>query len=174
MVGREIRSRVKFNDLPSETHRSLFSYTHGDCTDEIARMKFWVSGKPIPQGSKRIVQPNGATRARLIDVKPKELKAWRADVADEYRWQGRYGTDEHNTDILEGPVYLHLEFRLPRGKTVKRELPCVTPDLDKLCRAVLDALTGVAYKDDGQVVHVSASKHYEGAKGPGVEIEVRA
>ncbi len=33
-------------------------------------------------------------------------------------------------------------------------------DIDKLARAVLDALTGVAYKDDSQVTCLSASKFY--------------
>ena len=32
------------------------------------------------------------------------------------------------------------------------------PDIDKLCRAVLDALTGVMYADDRQVVALSARK----------------
>jgi len=33
-------------------------------------------------------------------------------------------------------------------------------DLDKLCRAILDALTGVAYLDDRQVVELDARKAY--------------
>jgi crossover junction endodeoxyribonuclease RusA len=32
------------------------------------------------------------------------------------------------------------------------------PDLDKLCRAVLDALTGVAWLDDKQVVALDARR----------------
>ena len=35
-----------------------------------------------------------------------------------------------------------------------------TGDLDKLVRAVLDALTGIAYADDSQVCVLSASKRY--------------
>ena len=47
-----------------------------------------------------------------------------------------------------------------KPKTVKRIYPFVRPDLDKLCRAVLDALTGIAYKDDQQVVSLFATKSY--------------
>lgn len=36
----------------------------------------------------------------------------------------------------------------------------VKPDLDKLCRTVLDALTGVAYKDDSQVIGIIANERY--------------
>jgi Holliday junction resolvase RusA-like endonuclease len=32
--------------------------------------------------------------------------------------------------------------------------------VDKLCRAVLDALTGILYHDDAQVVSLNASKRY--------------
>jgi len=45
-------------------------------------------------------------------------------------------------------------------------------DVDKLARACLDAMSGVAYTDDKQVTHLFASK----AKGaePGVVIQVQA
>ena len=35
------------------------------------------------------------------------------------------------------------------------------PDLDKLVRAVLDALTGVCYKDDSQVVYIETEKVWD-------------
>jgi len=38
--------------------------------------------------------------------------------------------------------------------------PAVAPDIDKLLRAVSDALTGVGYMDDAQIVEVYASKIY--------------
>ena len=42
----------------------------------------------------------------------------------------------------------------------RRPDPCVRPDADKLGRALLDALTGIAYHDDGQVVALSIRKIY--------------
>jgi Holliday junction resolvase RusA-like endonuclease len=44
------------------------------------------------------------------------------------------------------------------------------PDLDKLIRAILDALTGVVWRDDGQVVDIVASKVY--ADTPGVDVVI--
>jgi len=38
--------------------------------------------------------------------------------------------------------------------------PVVKPDVDKLARALLDALTGVAYGDDAQVVEMHVCKTY--------------
>lgn len=62
--------------------------------------------------------------------------------------------------MIDGPVSMQLTFRLTAPKSVRREHPTVRPDLDKLVRAVLDALTGLAYKDDSQVVSIQASKTY--------------
>jgi Holliday junction resolvase RusA-like endonuclease len=45
------------------------------------------------------------------------------------------------------------------------------PDLDKLLRALKDALKGVIYRDDSQVVRVVTSKDYSPA--PGVIVTVR-
>jgi len=51
-------------------------------------------------------------------------------------------------------------FARPKGKDRARVDPCVRPDVDKLVRALLDALTGIAYHDDGQVVALSVRKTY--------------
>lgn len=67
----------------------------------------------------------------------------------------------------DGPVRLDVTFFLRRPKTVKRELPHVRSDLDKMLRVVMDALTGIIYRDDGQVVSGEIGKRYG---EPGVEI----
>lgn len=78
--------------------------------------------------------------------------------------------------VEEGPVWLTLTFRLVRPKSLPRRvgLPAKRPDLDKLVRAIGDALKGVLYRDDGQVVSIDASKRFclEG-EAPGVLIEVQ-
>ena len=51
-------------------------------------------------------------------------------------------------------------FERPKGRDRWRLDPCVRPDVDKLVRALLDALTGIAYHDDGQVVALSVRKIY--------------
>jgi Holliday junction resolvase RusA-like endonuclease len=76
----------------------------------------------------------------------------------------------HEVKKIEGPVRISLDFYLSKGHTVKRLLPTVPPDLDKLIRAVLDALTGIAYHDDAQVVELVTTKKY-GAE-PGVDISI--
>ena len=55
-----------------------------------------------------------------------------------------------------------------KPKTVTRSYPSVPPDLDKLIRAALDALTAIAYRDDAQVTEIRAAKCY--GDYPGVQI----
>lgn len=66
-------------------------------------------------------------------------------------------------------------FHLPRGKTVKRLWPTVPPDVDKLARCLLDALTDAhLISDDKQVVTLNARKVYATPqRGPGAEIVVK-
>jgi crossover junction endodeoxyribonuclease RusA len=71
---------------------------------------------------------------------------------------------------LPGSVRLDLLFGMPKPRTVKRTFPSVAPDLDKLIRGVLDALTAIAYLDDGQVIDINAAKVY--ALTPFCEINV--
>jgi crossover junction endodeoxyribonuclease RusA len=61
------------------------------------------------------------------------------------------------TGVTVSAVY---GFTRPKGKDRGRLDPCVRPDADKLARALLDALSSVAYYDDGQVVALSIRKLY--------------
>jgi Holliday junction resolvase RusA-like endonuclease len=87
---------------------------------------------------------------------------------------------------LEGPVCVRVMFYLKRPKSHFRtgrnarliragapHYPAAMPDLDKLCRAVLDGLTdGGAWKDDGQVIQLHAEKLYSIGDGTGCVIEL--
>ena len=68
---------------------------------------------------------------------------------------------------------VRITFFMPRPKTVKRHMPTVTPDVDKLCRAVLDALTDAGvWVDDSQVVDLGATKIYASGIHVGAHITV--
>ena len=49
--------------------------------------------------------------------------------------------------------------------------PTKKPDIDNIAKVVLDALNGIAYKDDTQVVNISVSKHY--SKIPNVYVTIQ-
>ena len=67
-----------------------------------------------------------------------------------------------------------LSFLLPKPKSVSRAQPNVKPDIDKLCRSTLDALTvGKAIDDDARIIQLTASKTYTaGSEQPGCYITV--
>lgn len=113
----------------------------------------FVPGTPTPQGSAKAYIVKG--RARVTGDNPKTMP-WRADVAAHVR--SEIGP---TIAIPEGPVVLTLSFVMPRRKAEpKRITPPHTrkPDLDKLSRAVMDALSGLVYTDDAQVIALDADK----------------
>lgn len=124
---------------------------------------FDVAGIPVPQGS--MVAVNG----RVIHRRTPALQAWRHAINDEARraFDGRAP--------LAGPVLVTLEFRYARPKSARKSAWYVDkrPDLDKVARAALDALTGVAFVDDAQVASLSLSKRYTcDDEAPGVFVVV--
>jgi crossover junction endodeoxyribonuclease RusA len=129
---------------------------------------FSVIGMPQPQGSARAFMPRGALFPRVTSDNPR-LKEWRDLVA--YTAQQHVAKDGQ----LGGAVVLRVVFQLTRPKSLQRRVVTHTkkPDIDKLCRAVCDALSGVAYHDDSQVTQIYARKVYApDGRPPGVHIEV--
>ena len=127
-----------------------------------AVIRFQVHGLPIAQGSHRSWVVNGKP---VITTTAKGLPSWRRLVADVAQ---RYAPEEP----WAGPVGIVLDFGIPKPKSApktRRVWPDKRPDLDKLSRSVLDALTYVIFADDSQVVHLRATKDY-GAPGVAVEI----
>lgn len=129
-------------------------------------LSFTVWGEPKPQGSKKAFVVKG--RAVMIDDNKPALKAWRDAVANAAR--AALSVAEID-DPAEGALAVAIEFVFARPKSVKRALPYVAPDIDKLARSVLDALTTASvWKDDGQVTTISARKIYGPAPGARVSV----
>ncbi len=121
-----------------------------------------VRGIPKPQGSMRAFVVKGRP---IITSSTKGLKVWRDLVALAAQAQAPQ-------ELIEGPIHIDLDFRLPKPKAEpkrKRTWPSRRPDLDKLIRAILDALTGIVFRDDSQVIGIYATKDWG---VPGVEIHI--
>lgn len=132
---------------------------------------FWVAGVPQPQGSKSVGMTKDG-RPFIRDKNPAALKAWRKAVA------AAAAAALAGVPVLVGPVVVHVEFRLVRGKTVTREFPSVRPDVDKLARALLDGIGDArkagapVWADDSQVVTLRGHKVYADRAGAWVRIGV--
>lgn len=119
---------------------------------------------PKPQGSKKVIH------GRLIEASGQALKVWRRQIAD--------ACEPYLTQNIHlGPIRLEVDFYLPRPRTVSikdRAKPIVPPDLDKLLRAVGDAVgqSGLIWGDDSQIVEILARKHYADEREPGAVIVI--
>jgi crossover junction endodeoxyribonuclease RusA len=74
--------------------------------------------------------------------------------------------------LFDGPVRVRIVFNRsrPKSKRKKAMYAATRPDIDKLARAVLDAMTGIVFIDDAQVAGLIAEKRY--ADRASVEITV--
>lgn len=109
--------------------------------------------KPVTQGSVTAIPVNG--KARIIHNHSKELYEQRALIQSLYH--------ENGGEMYDGAVTVEAEFGFVRPKSVsekKRPHMTVKPDIDKLARAILDALTNHAYRDDSQVISLTLRKVY--------------
>ncbi len=133
-------------------------------------IKFTVHGFPKAKGSLSAFpyQKDGKTRVAM--VQGKTSKDWEKLVRNESQ---RFAGGELLTHPLHVVLYFYLtkpQSRI-RKNSVPYPYPNVKPDIDKLSRSVLDALTGIIFKDDAQIVSLFAYKNY--GDPPRVEIEVR-
>lgn len=144
------------------------------------RIAIRVHGTPIPQGSKVANRHGNGVR----DANAATLKPWRQHVTATARDACRYH------DTLHGPIRIWVRFTFQRPTShyrtgtnahlVKDSAPKFAGracgDLDKLQRAIFDALTDAeVWADDTQVVDVRARKFYAGEDElaldqPGVDI----
>lgn len=92
---------------------------------------------PAPQGSKKYVGTRrtaaGNNIPLIIESSPK-LPAWRKAVDEAVRQAMQ---DSGDLSKFEGAVKVEAVFYLTRKPSVKRELPTVPPDVDKLARGLL-------------------------------------
>ena len=125
---------------------------------------FTVLGQPQPQGSVRAFMVGGKPHLTSDNAK---MKPWRQMV-------GVMALAERPTQDVWAPKHAPVRVRLAfflKAPAKKRLLPAVKPDLDKLCRAALDSMTGILWVDDGQVVELYARKLYGIPARTDIEVE---
>lgn len=126
-------------------------------------MRFYcnVRGMPVAQGRARAFRAGDSIR--MYD--PENSKQWKQTVAIQCL--------EKHPQVMSGALSMKLYFFLPRPRSLPKKIVYHTkrPDLDNLVKAVKDALRGICYKDDSQIVHLIATKDYGDTPGVMIEIE---
>lgn len=152
--------------------------------------EFTVVGTPVPQGSTRAFAGKGRAAGKVFTTNDPSgtIARWRADIRAAMQ---ATLSEPVSYDLGAGPISMRLAFRMPRPKShflpanSKRPEPVLRPDAphwaagkpdgDKLARSCLDALTGIAYLDDEQVVVIGITKAFANpGEQPGVDVRVSA
>lgn len=120
-------------------------------------LSFSVKGDPVPQPRPRVSTRGGFGRAYVPASHP--VHRYRASVADAAKAAGATVSDDAVSVELTFLFQRPKSHRTKKGvKTTAPKLPA--PDCDNLAKAVLDALTCVAWHDDRQVARLTVSKAY--------------
>lgn len=137
----------------------------------------FVPGIPQPGGSKRGFFVRGLNRVVISDANPK-AKDWKTSVAQVASEAAK------GIEIMTGPLKVRMDFVWPRPKghyrtgkhkgEIRDSAPqyhTVRPDAGKVARSTEDALTGILWRDDSQIVTEILTKRY--GPIPGCTITVR-
>lgn len=101
--------------------------------------------KPIPKARPRFTR-NGHTYTPATTLK--------------FESHIRQFAKARTTRPLEGALEVDLKFNFLKAKTSKLTAHTKRPDLDNLIKGVLDALNGVGFVDDAQIVKLTAEKNF--------------
>ena len=88
---------------------------------------------------------------------------------------------EHHNRQLDGPLSMTVRayFQIPKSASQRKATemqegkirPTTKPDWDNVGKIISDALNGLAYRDDSQIVRATVEKYY--SDEPRVEVEIQ-
>lgn len=128
---------------------------------------FSVPGKPLGKQRPRVLKSG-------VTYTPKETINYETFVKQLY-WE-----QYHREKPFQGPVKMSIKayFPIPKSSSKKEKKlmwlglrrPTKKPDIDNIIKIISDALNGLAYDDDKQIVSCTVEKFY--SEVPRVEIEL--
>ena len=133
---------------------------------------FHVPGKPQGKARAKTFRTNGITRT----VTPERTVLYENLIKDQYMHHAEGVYLDSGTPVTLRIVARFLPPKSGSKITQKRMLegeilPLKKPDMDNIVKVVADALNGVAYHDDTQVVLVVAKKVYSAMEGLDITVE---
>lgn len=122
-------------------------------------LDFTVFGIAAPQGSMRAFMRKGG-KFPVVTTDNAKMKPWRQEVT----MTALAERERQDFELAPRPnaIRVQLAFFFEKPKSVRswEKAKTTRPDCDKLARCVLDALSGVLFEDDAQVVALSCSKAF--------------
>lgn len=134
-------------------------------------IKFTIPGPPKGKARARTVRTKGG---QTFSYTPEGTVLYENLIKTSYAQECRESF--HNGEPLE--VRIRAFYGIPKSTSKKKQkemlsgliYPTKKPDIDNIAKCILDALNGVAFHDDTQVVRLFMEKKY--AERPRVEVEI--
>jgi Holliday junction resolvase RusA-like endonuclease len=133
-------------------------------------IRLTIPGEAVPQLRPRFARRGNYTQT-YDPPKSKDYKAYVRALAASVK----------PDRLIEGAVSVRIRVyrQTPAGWSRKKSMaawsgeirPTTKPDIDNLAKGIKDALTGIVWRDDAQVVSLTAEKWYSNQPGAIVEIE---
>lgn len=133
-------------------------------------VQFTVYGEPVAQGRPKFSTAGGFA------------KAYDPAKSRDYKDYVRLAASEYAPKVpLEGPIGMVLTVYRSTPKSFSKRraalaeageiTPTTKPDVDNYLKGVKDALKGIIWRDDSQVVEVYARKRY--STRPRIEVKIK-
>ena len=127
-----------------------------------------IPGEPVGKGRPKFTKAGTA-------YTPSKTRAYENKVTFLYKMAAKGRKFQRHMPVA---VEIRAYYEIPQSDSKRQRerklsgaiMPCKKPDIDNVVKAVLDAINGIAYEDDAQVVMISAQKAY--SERPRVEISV--
>ena len=134
------------------------------------QIHFQVEGDPKGKGRPRFGRFGKFTRV-YTDKQTTDYEA----VIKSYAAHAMGSSDPLETAVS---VFLYVRLAVPQSYSKKRteaclsslEKPCKKPDIDNIAKTYLDAMNGVIFKDDTQVIDLHVKKVYSAFAGVNVMV----
>lgn len=144
---------------------------------------FVVLGTPAPKGSARAFFKAGMKRAVIVKDNDARQKSWDASVRAAALEQIEALGDVDVVPFVGTALAVSIVFHVkrPAGHYSKATgklspsapaRPTGKPDIDKLARTTLDAMTGSVFDDDSRIADLALSKRYAAPGREGASISV--
>lgn len=116
-------------------------------TPEIKNMYvFLLDFEAIPKGRPRLGRGRVYTPSRTVNYEKKVKKALQA---------------QFHEDVITSPLHMNIRFYFKKAKSCKSKYMTKRLDLDNLIKSLSDAMNGIVFHDDSQVVSIDALKAYD-------------
>ena len=131
---------------------------------------FTVDGDPVPKG-----RPRFARRGQFVQTYT-DSKTLEYETHVAIRARHAIGSSEPLKGALS--VFLYLRYAVPESYTKKRKEACLLGlefpkriDLDNVYKSITDAMNGIVYVDDSQIVEAHIKKVYAESAGANIMVQ---